>query len=66
MTPHGYLVVDLYSTTSDSVGLERIYFLLKTARIIQITYFISPTFESFEKRNYMESAELQAMHKSKK
>ena len=49
------------------VGLERIYFLVKTTSFIRMTFHsISPIVESFRKKNYTESAELQEIHNSKK
>ena len=68
MRPHGYLVVDLYLTTPDSCRLRTNIFPGENNRFHPdgISHTISPIVESSKKKNYMESAELQAMHNSKK
>ena len=68
MRPHGYLVADLYPTTSDSCRLRTDIFSAKNNQIgpNDIVPTISPIIDSFKKKNYKESAELQAMHNSKK
>ena len=68
MRTHGYLVVDLYPTTPDSCRLRTNTFPGENNRFhpYDILHTISPIVDSFKKKNYMESAELQAMHKSKK
>ena len=68
MRPHGYLVVDLYPRTLDNCRLRTNIFPGENNQFHpnDIFHTISPIIESFEKKNYMESAELQAMHNSKK
>ena len=68
MRSHGYLLVELYPTTSDSCRLITDIFPGKNNqfRPNDIFHTISPIAESFKKKNYIESAELQAMHNSKK
>ena len=67
MRPHGYLVVDLYPTAPDSCRLRMNIFSGENNqfRPDDIFHTISPIVESFKKKNYMESAKLQAMHDSK-
>ena len=55
--PTGYLVVDLYQQHQIVIGLEQTYDIVPT---------ISPIIYSFKRTNYIESAELQAMHNSRK
>ena len=68
MIPHGYFLVDLYPTTPDSCRLRTNIFPGENNQFhpFDIFHTISPTAELFKKRNYMESAELQATHNSKK
>ena len=68
MRPHGYLVVDLYPATSDSCRLGMNIFPGENNQFHpnDIFHTITPIVESFKKENYMESAELQAIHNSKK
>ena len=68
MRPYGCLVVDLYPTTPDSCRLRTIIFPGENNQLHPngIFHTISPIVESFKKKNYMESAELQAMHNCKK
>ena len=68
MRPHCYLVVDLYPTMSDSCWLKTNIFPDESnqLRSNDIVPAISPIIDSFKKKNYMESAELQAMHNSRK
>ena len=68
MRPHGYLVVDLYPTTPDSCRLRMNIFSGENNQFHpnDIFHTISAIAESFKKKNYMESAELQAMHNRKK
>ena len=57
MRPHGYLVVDLYPTTSDSCRLRTNIFSGENNQFHPNDMFptMSPTVESFKKKNYMES-----------
>ena len=68
MRPHRYLVVDLYPTTSDSCKLRTEKFPGENNQIrpSDIVPTIRPIIDSFKKQNYTDSAELQAMHNSKK
>ena len=68
MRPHGCLVVDLYPMTPDSCRLRTNIFPGENSQFNpnDIFHTISPIVEPFKKKNYMESAELQAMHNSKK
>ena len=68
MRPHGYLVVDLYTTTPDSCKLRTNIFSGENNQFYpnDIFHTISFIVKLFKKKNYMESAELQAMHNSKK
>ena len=68
MTSHGYLVVDLYPLTPDSCRLRMNIFPGENNQfhLNDIFHTISPIVESFKKKNYMEPAELQAVHNSKK
>ena len=68
MRPRGYLVVDLYPMTPDSCRLRTNIFSGEKNQFHHndIYHTISPIVESFKKKNYIESAELQAMHNSKK
>ena len=68
MRPHGYLVVGMHPTTPDSCRLRTNIFPGENNQIRNndIFHTISPIFESFKKKNYMESSKLQAMYNSKK
>ena len=68
MRPHGYLVVDLYPTMSNSCRLRTSIFPDKNNQIrsSDIVPTITPIIDPFEKKNYTKSAELQAVHDSKK
>ena len=69
MRPYGYLQWICIQQHKIVVGLERIYFLVKTTSFIPVTYFIPLVLLlSHLKRitKKEESAELQAMHNSKK
>ena len=60
MRPRGYLVVDTYPMTPDSCRLRtNIFPDEKISFIFDIFHTISPIVESFKKKNYVESAELQ-------
>ena len=58
MRPHGYLVADLYPTTSDSCRLRTDVFPGENNQIKpnDIVPTISPIIYSFKKKNYTESA----------
>ena len=64
MRPHGYLVVDLYPTTSDSCRLRTKIFPGGNNQIRpnDIPPTISSIIDSFKKENYIKSAELQTTH----
>ena len=68
MRPHGYLVMDLYPIIPDSCRDRTNIFTGENNQFHPNNVFhtISPIVESFRKKNYMESAELQAMHNNKK
>ena len=64
MRPHGYFVVDLYPTTPDSCRLRMNIFPGENNQFHpnDIFHTINPVIESFKKKKYIESAEMQAMH----
>ena len=72
MRPHGYLVVDLHPTTSDSCKLRTDIFpgennQIRPNEIVPtISKTISSIIDSFRKKSSTESAKLQTMHNSKK
>ena len=68
MRAHGYLVVDLYPATSDSCRLRTDIFPGENNQIRpnDIVPTISLIIDSFKKKNYTESVELQAMHNGQK
>ena len=59
MRPHGYFVVDLYPRTLDNCRLRTNIFPGENNQFHpnDIFHTISPIVESFEKKNYMESAD---------
>ena len=59
MRPHGYLVRDLYSTTSDSCRLRTNIFPGENNQIRpnDISPTISPIIDLFKNENYIKSAE---------
>ena len=68
MRPYDYLVVDLYPVTSDSCRLRTDIFPGENNPIRPnvVVPIISAITDSFKKKNYTASAELQAVHNSKK
>ena len=66
LQPHGYLVIDLYPTTHESCRLRTNIFPNKQLQRHELFHTMAPVVDSFKKKEYMEPAELHALHESKK
>ena len=66
LQPHGYLVVDLYPTTPDSCRLRTNIFPNELSGHNELFHVMEPIVNSLKRKEYMEPAEMHAVHESKK